>query len=148
MIVYGILRTITDGAVRLFSASGRIGENFSLRDFLQHYGFASRPKVGAELVIVVEGNLITAIGSDDRRYRLALVEGEAALYDDLGQKVHLTRSGIIVQSPLHVTTKAPEIVEDGHLVATGHAQIASGRSGTFFASGQNWTVRNGVIVED
>ena len=109
MIVRGILQAVTDGAVRLFSATGRPGETFSLREFLQHYGFASYPKAGAELVIAIEGNVITAIGSDDRRYRLALVEGEAALYDDLGQVVHLTRDGIVVKSDKAVTVEAREV---------------------------------------
>jgi phage baseplate assembly protein V len=89
MLIRGILKTLIDGAVRLFSAEGRPGETFSKREFLQHYGFASAPKEEAELLIYVSGNVITAIGSDDRRYRLELADGEAALYDWQGQKVHL-----------------------------------------------------------
>lgn len=140
MIVYGVLKAISDGAVRLFSGSGRTRETFSLREFVQHYGFASSPQAGAELVILVEGNVITAIGSDDRRYRLALVNGEVALYDDLGQVVHLTRSGIVIKSGL--------VTMDGYTVTTGHAEIGSGKSGVFTDKmGQVITVRNGIVVD-
>jgi phage gp45-like len=144
VIIRGIVQAITDGAVRLFSATGRVygdfTETFSSREFLQHYGFVSRPKAGAELVIVVEGNIITAIGSDDRRYRLAIQEGEAALYDDLGQKVHLTRDGIVIKSGL--------VTNDGYTVFTRHAEVGTGASGTFTGkNGQVVTVRNGIVVD-
>src|SRR6266567_615692 len=95
MIIRGILTSLTDGAVRLFSASGRSGESFTGREFLQHYGFASSPKLGAQLIIEVNGNVITYIGSDDRRYRITLADGEVALYTDEGDKVHLKRGRII-----------------------------------------------------
>lgn len=108
-MIRGILTTLTDGLVRLFSASGRPGESFSAREFIQHYGYASAPLPGAELVIHAQGNMITCIASDDRRYRIALENGEVALYDDLGQKAHLTRSGIQVTSPLKITATAPEV---------------------------------------
>ena len=108
-MIRGIVSSITDGVVRLFSASGRPGESFDKREFIQNYGFASHPKEGAELFIVVHGNVIFAIGSDDRRYRIALAEGECALYDDLGQKVHLTRDGIVASSPKKITASAPTV---------------------------------------
>ena len=73
------------------------------KDDVEHfepYGYTSHPQVGAEQVTgFVEGDrshgivLIVA----DRRYRLVgLVAGEVAIYDDQGQKVHLTRSGIVI----------------------------------------------------
>lgn len=139
MIVRGILKTLSDGAVRLFTASGRTGEEFSGRDLVQHYGFASRPKGGAEVLVQVDGNVVTCIGSDDRRYRLALEDGEAALYDDLGQKVHLSRKGIVLTSPL--------IVLDGYARTTNHLAVASGASGTFTdKTGKTVTVKNGIVV--
>ncbi|WP_431477838.1 phage baseplate assembly protein domain-containing protein [Massilia eburnea] len=59
-------------------------------------GFTSVPKPGAEGVVVfVGGNrdhgLVIAV--EDRRFRLkGLASGEVAIYDDQGQKVHLTRA--------------------------------------------------------
>jgi len=118
MIIRGKLTALAAGLVRLFSGSGRAGEEFSKREFLQHYGFASSPKPGAELIIVVEGNVITCIGSDDRRYRLDLSEGEVVLHDWQGQKVHL-KSGkeieisgcdtLVAIAAQSATVTAPEV---------------------------------------
>ena len=72
-------------------------------DGLEHfeaYGYTARPLPGAEHVtLFVDGDRshgITILVAD-RRYRLqGLEEGEVALHDDQGQKVHLTRTGIVV----------------------------------------------------
>ena len=66
---------------------------------LAEYGFNSFPHPGCDaLLIFNNGNrsegVIVATG--DQRYRLHLVEGEVAIHDDLGQKVHLTRNGIVI----------------------------------------------------
>lgn len=67
---------------------------------MQHWGLASRPKAGADAVVVFlggnRGNGVV-IATGDRRFWLkGLAEGEVALYDDQGQKVHLTRNGIVI----------------------------------------------------
>lgn len=109
-MIRGILTTLGDGAVRLLAATGRFGETFSRVSFLQHYGFASRPKAGAEILVEANGNVTFCIASDDRRYRLALADGEAALYDHLGQKVHLKADGSIEIVGINkVTATAPEV---------------------------------------
>lgn len=109
-MIRGILATLTDGVVRLFAGTGRPGESFEKREFIQHYGFASAPKAGAELVIHVQGNIVTCIASDDRRYRLSLADGEVALYDAQGQKVHLAAGGDIeVVAIAKVTVTAPKV---------------------------------------
>ena len=72
-------------------------------DGIEHfepYGYTARPKPGAEHVtLFVDGDRshgITIVVAD-RRYRLqGLEEGEVALHDDQGQKVHLTRNGIVI----------------------------------------------------
>lgn len=107
MMIRGIIISCVEGMIKRFAAAGLI--NVADREYMQHYGYTSRPKDGAEVVYIVEGNVVIAIASDDRRYRLKIEEGETALYDDLGQKVHLTRSGIVVESPKPVTVTAPEI---------------------------------------
>ena len=120
-MIRGILSTLTDGLVRLFSASGRPGESFSKREFIQHYGYASAPLPGAELVIHAQGNVITCIASDDRRYRFALESGEVALYDDLGQRIHLTRNGIQASSPISITATSPLV----NVVASSQVNITT-----------------------
>lgn len=76
-----------------------------------NYGFASRPHAEAEALAACVGGLrshMVVIAVEDRRYRVRnLAEGEAVLYDDLGQIVHLRRDGIMIESPMQVTVKAP-----------------------------------------
>lgn len=67
----------------------------------QAYGFQARPKPGATAVLAAMGahagqQIALLVG--DARYTIALEEGEVAIVDDLGQKVHLTRSGIVIDS--------------------------------------------------
>lgn len=90
-MVRGILLSMAEGVIKRFSATGRAGETFTDREYFQHYGYTSRPTPGAEGIIFREGNHIIMIASDDRRYRIALAEGEVALYDDQGQVIKLKR---------------------------------------------------------
>lgn len=70
-------------------------------EVIRHYGFTSQPHPGAEAVYVSVAGIRShglIIATEDRRYRLSgLAEGEVALYDDLGQMVHLTRGGIVIK---------------------------------------------------
>jgi phage baseplate assembly protein V len=74
------------------------------KDRLEHYepyGFTSHPHPGAEvLTAFLDGDRShgVALVVADRKYRLTtLEEGEVTIHDDLNQKVHLTRAGIIVE---------------------------------------------------
>ncbi len=97
-------------------------------EVMAHWGFTSHPHPGAECAYLSVGGVRAhglVIAVDDRRYRLTnLVEGEVALYDDLGQVVHLTRAGIKVTSPLGI-----DVETEGTLRLVGydvviHAQNA------------------------
>jgi len=69
---------------------------------LMEYGFTSKPLPGADAVVVfMAGNRSSGcvIATGDQRYRLHLQSGEVAIHDDQGQKVHLTRTGIVVSAP-------------------------------------------------
>lgn len=74
-----------------------------IKDRVEHmepYGYTAHPHPGAEAVAgFFDGDrshgvvLVVA----DRRYRqTGLAAGEVAIYDDLGQRVHLTRAGIVI----------------------------------------------------
>jgi phage gp45-like len=93
MLLRGIVSSITDAAAAFVRVTGmaRSGEVVKNRDVLQHYGFSSRPLEGAACVCVQDGESIVMIADDDRRYRISLANGEVALYDDLGSKIHLKR---------------------------------------------------------
>lgn len=110
-LIRGIVVSVFEGLIRRFSATGRTGETIENRELVQHYGMVSRPLAGAELVILRDGNHYVAIADDDRRYRIALEEGEVALYTDEGDKIHLKRD------------KTIEIVSGNKLVATVENEV-------------------------
>lgn len=93
--VRSIITSVVDGTKKLFSGSGRTGETFLNREYFQHYGLSSLPLPGAEAVVMVHGDHIIVIGSDDKRYRIPLVSGEVALYHYSGARVHLKTGGIV-----------------------------------------------------
>ncbi len=77
----------------------------------QDYGFASHPLAGATAVTVALGGTRSrsmAIAVADRRYRMTLAAGEVAIHDDQGQKVHLTRDGIVIETTGTVAVTAGE----------------------------------------
>lgn len=107
-----------------------------VKDGLEHfepYGYTSHPKAGAEAVTMfLDGDRShgVVIVVADRRYRLqGLAAGEVALYDDQGQKIHLTRSGIVVdgagkpitiQNTPSVSMDTPTVNMSGNLNVTGN----------------------------
>lgn len=99
----------------------------------QDYGLTSVPHAGAEGLVLCVGGLRShaiVIRVDDRRYRLAgLAEGEVALYDDLGQKVHLKRDGISIESPLKIEVVAPEVTVLADTISLGEGGEAVARVG-------------------
>lgn len=141
-MIRGIFTSVVEGLIKRFSATGRCDETFENREYFQHYGFTSRPVAGAETIIIQRGNNIIAIASDDRRYRIAMGEGEVALYDDQGQKVHLRDGGNVevvaiakakVTAPVielvastKITCTTPLLEVSGNITAGGNISDASG----------------------
>lgn len=88
-----------------------------VKDNVEHfepYGFTSNPNAGAEVIAAFfdgdrsHGIIVVAA---DRRYRITgLATGEMAIHDDQGQKVHLTRTGIVIHSAQKVRIEAADIV--------------------------------------
>ncbi len=110
--IRGVVQSVVEGAIKRFFASGRADELFADREYMQHYGFTSRPLAGAEIVVLAEGNHIIAIASDDRRYRVAVENGEVALYSDEGDVIHLKRGREIhVASGGKVTVEAETLID-------------------------------------
>lgn len=101
------------------------------KDAIEHfepYGFTSHPKPGAEvLAAFLEGDRShgVIVVAADRRYRVKnLQAGELAIYDDLGHKITLTRSGIVIDGAGH----AINVVNCPQVVVTGGDVIADGIS--------------------
>lgn len=111
----------------------------SLEHF-EPYGYTSKPHKGAEvLAMFFDGDRShgVVIVAADRRYRLkGLADGEVALHDDLGQKVHLTRAGIVIDGgglPVAIIN-APTVTHDGVNIGKTHThsgvQIGSSSTGS------------------
>lgn len=102
-------------------------------EILHQYGLTSIPHGKME-------GIYFSVGADrdhgvlvcvaDRQFRLkAIAPGEVALYDDLDQKIHLTRSGIVIDGAgLPVTIQnTSEIHMDAPLVSmSGNLAVADG----------------------
>lgn len=135
------------GTVALVSAASKMQTlqvrllSGEVKDGLEHiepYGFTSHPHPGAEAVTLFFGGDRShgmAIVVGDRRYRLlALAAGEVALHDDMGQKIHLTRTGIVIDGAglpmmIHnapsVTLDTPQVNMTGNLKVNGNV-VADG----------------------
>lgn len=102
-----------------------LGDSPAWAERFQQYGVSSVPHGGAEVVVAAIGGArahLVALAVDDRRYRMAsLKTGEVAIYDDLGQSVHLTREGIVIKGaglPL-AFVGCPLVTMDGDLEVAG-----------------------------
>lgn len=116
-----------DAAKKMQSLQVRLLANEAKSDIehFEPYGFTSHPQTGAEaLAAFFDGDrshgvvLVVA----DRRYRLTgLAAGEMAIHDDQGQKVHLTRNGIVINGAgKQVTiTNTPKVRMETSLEVTG-----------------------------
>lgn len=139
-----VLKLVEDGGgLQVVQVSILKGETRPATN-LQTYGFQSRPKPGAEGSVLAVGHRghLVVLGLDDRRYRLELADGEVAVADDLGQKVHLTRDGIVVdaganpvtfRSSTKVRFETPLLEATGDVAAEGDVSDKSGTAQTMAA---------------
>lgn len=150
MLAKGVLKILNSATKMQTVTVGLLADETAELPHIEPYGFTSAPKAGAECVAAFyDGDrsqgVVIVIG--DRRYRLTkLKPGEVALHDDQGQKIHLTRSGIVVDgggkpitirdtpkieadTPLfHLTGN---IVADGEIMDAGGTKSMSGMRGTY-----------------
>lgn len=109
-----LTRVDDDAGIQSVQAEG-LADEVMEAERVQNYGYTSVPHPDAEGVAVFPGGLRShplIIAVDDRRYRLkGLKPGEVAIYDDLGQVVHLTREGVRVQTPLSAEIEAGERIK-------------------------------------
>lgn len=106
MIFRGAVKKLDDAAdVQVVQTSG-LGGYIDDAEHVQPYGFRSRPFAGAQTVVARLGALGALVAwIFDGRYKVALDEGEVAIFDDQGQKVHLKRAGIEVSVPTGKSVK-------------------------------------------
>lgn len=107
--------------------AGLAGEKIDA-ELIQHYGFASAPLQGAEVVLLPIGGdsgHCVVIASIDGRYRIELQPGEVAIHTDEGDYIHLKRGRLIevvtqtlvVKASTKVRFETPlfETTEDAHV---------------------------------
>ncbi|MDR9749841.1 phage baseplate assembly protein V [Pseudomonas sp. SZMC_28357] len=125
MMVFGrgVLRGVTDTGPRQQVQVELLKDE--LRDGLEHmqnYGFTSHPLGGDVAVAFTGGNreqgIVLVI--DDRRYRIPLLAGEVAIYDDLGNKIELLREMVKVTAVQHAEVVAPTIKLVGEVEIIGN----------------------------
>lgn len=122
----GVVRRVDDGGkVQRVQTSFYKGEVHDNMERMQPYGHTSVPPEGSDALALFLGGdrsngVIIMIG--DRKYRLIhLRPGENAIYDDLGQSVHLTREGIVIKGaglPMTITD-TPRVRIEADIEATG-----------------------------
>lgn len=110
MFARGVLRAVNDTGPRQQVQVELLKDE--LRDGLEHmqnYGFTSHPQGGDCAVAFNGGNreqgIVLVI--DDRRYRIPLLAGEVAIYDDLGNKIELLRDMVKVTAMQKIQIDAP-----------------------------------------
>lgn len=137
MLVRGVISLVNSAAkMQTIQVNARAGVPFDSVEHFEPYGFTSNPKDGAEAILAaINGNRdhTVAIIVGDRRYRLTgLQSGEAALYDDQGQKVYLTRAGIIIDGAGKPVTfkNLPKVRMECDLDVTGEIKDNCDTTGT------------------
>lgn len=125
----GVIDHVGDGAkVQTMQVRFLAGEVRADMERFQQYGFTSVPLAGQEVIALFSGGdrsngVVVAVG--DRSYRMkGLKDGEVALYDDLGQSVHLTRDGIVIKGagrPMLITD-TPKLRIEADLEVTGEVK--------------------------
>lgn len=138
MIGRGILRLTREvEGSQLVQMDGLADETLDDVEHLQDYGHYSRPLDGASgLLMAIAGNRgqAVALAVGDRRYRISLQAGEVAIADDQGQRVHLTRDGIVIE-----TTKALDVTA-GEAVTLTAPSVAFDIEGAFAVNCQSFDV--------
>lgn len=142
-----------------------------VREGLEHfepYGWTSKAKAGAEcLGFFFNGNRshgVVAVTAD-RRYRLHVLEGEVAVFDDQGQRVYLKRDGIEINTPKNltatvggemaatvggnVTLKAPQTLIESNVQISGTLKVSeqiTGTGGLAISGGSGASVSGSLAV--
>lgn len=125
LVSRGVLKLVDDSLKLQSVQVALLGGEPAWAERFQQYGFTCHPHPGAEAVVAAVGGArahLVALSVDDRRYRLVgLAQGEMAIYDDQGQKVHLTRDGIVIDGagkPVNFVN-CPDVYMDGNLHVAG-----------------------------
>ena len=97
------------------------GEPIGDIEHFEPFGFTSGPVSGAEAVVLAfngNGSHSVALVVDDRRYKLEVNEGEVAIFNRHGDKVHIKDDrSIAITAALKVEINAPLVECSGTVTA-------------------------------
>ncbi|MFK4751435.1 phage baseplate assembly protein domain-containing protein [Oceanobacter antarcticus] len=116
-----VLLTKYNGKIRLLQVQVPGGQALSDVEHLEPFGFTSHPPQGAEaIVLAFGGNGSHSVGLlvGDRRYRLVIEEGEAAIYNQGGDFLKMGKDGT---ATLKTATKA--VIDAPATEITGTLQV-------------------------
>ncbi|SIS87788.1 phage baseplate assembly protein domain-containing protein [Neptunomonas antarctica] len=86
-------------------------------EHLEPFGFTSHPLPGADVIALAfngNGSHTVALLAGDQRYRLVIEEGEAAVYNQHGDKVHIRKDRVVeIKASVQVLIDTPEVVCSG-----------------------------------
>lgn len=110
----GLVRRVSyANKTRFMQLQGEGAEPLDNIEHLEPFGFTSHPVAGAEgIVLAFNGNgshsVVFCVG--DRRYRLVIDEGEVAIYNRHGDKVHIKDNREIdVTAAVKANFNTPEV---------------------------------------
>ncbi len=127
--------------VMLVQCDALSGEQLQAMEYFQHYGMTSNPPAGFMYVALPIGGKTAhsiIVGTEHGSYRLKnLAPGETAIYDDQGQKIHITRTGIVVDGaglPVTITDTPKVRMETALLEVTGEVKDRCDTTGKTMSS--------------
>lgn len=136
------LSTLGKGAaVQLVQADALAGERLQAAELFQHFGFSSGPPPGTQLIVLpLGGNTAHSviIATENGAYRVDVESGEACIYSMWGDKVHLKRERIEVETKVfHLKASEQVIFETPALTmqGTGGGAAAATMTGSLHTTG-------------
>ncbi len=99
-------------AVQLMQADALAGETAQAVEFFQQFGFTSAPPPGTQLIVLPLGGRTAhsvVIATEHGAYRLDVASGEACLYSQWGDRVHVRERRIELRSPV-IDLRASELL--------------------------------------
>lgn len=138
-----VRRVSYSNGVRYFQVQQRGGAAMNNVEHIEPFGFTSHPTTDAEALVLAfngNGSHSVAIVAGDQRYRLEIEEGEAAIYNIEGDKVHIKKDRTIsVEAATKVELNTPEVACTGKLTVAESIE-----AGDYIKAGTN--VEAGVDV--
>jgi phage baseplate assembly protein V len=128
-------------AMQLVQAEALSGETLQAAELAQHFGFTSGPPAGTQLIVLPLGGSTThsvIIATENGAYRVDVQSGEACIYSQWGDKVHLKQERIEVETKtLHFKASEQVIFETPALSmqGVGGGAAAATFTGTLHTTG-------------